>query len=163
MAAPNRQVLLVALLFAASFTVATTVVVSASLAGAALSGDDRLATLPISLGLVGAVSVTWPISKLMGRWGRRPGFQVAALAGLAGALICASAIQRGSFPLFCGGSMLIGAMGGAGQYYRFTAGEVADASAREKAFGIVLGGGVLGGLVGPPSAVWAADAFGSRF
>lgn len=163
MAAPNRQVLLVALLFAVSFTIATTVVVSASLAGAALSSDNRLDTLPISLGLVGGVVASWPVSKAMGRWGRRRGFQGAAAVGLGGALLCAWALSSSSFGLFCAGSFLVGVTAGAGQYYRFTAGEVADPSGRERAFGVVLGGGVLGGLVGPPSAVWAADAFAARF
>jgi predicted MFS family arabinose efflux permease len=162
-AAPNRQVVLVSLLFAASFTIATTVVVSGSLVGAALSDDERLATLPISLGVVGGVGATWPASKAMARWGRRRGFQAATVVGLLGALLCAWAIQRGSFVQFCVGSLLIGTMAGVGQYYRFTAGEVADPADRERAFGVVLGGGVLGGVIGPPSAIWAADAFGARF
>lgn len=162
MALPNRQVLLVAGLFAVSFTVATCVVVSGSLVGDLLA-SDRLATLPISLGVVGLVGASFPASKAMARWGRRPVFQAAATVGLAGGLLGAWAVHAGSFPLFCLASLLIGSLGGAGSYYRFTAGEVAAPADRERAFGVVLGGGVVGGLVGPPSAVWAADLVAERF
>jgi predicted MFS family arabinose efflux permease len=54
-------------------------------------------------------------------------------------------------------------MGGASQYYRFTAGEVADPAARDKALGFVLAGGVVGGLLGPQSAAWASDAFATQY
>ena len=159
MAAPNRQVLLVAGLFAVAGTMATVVVASSASVGAALSGGDRLATLPIALGLTGGVLATFPASKAMARWGRRRGFQLFTAIGLAGGLLAAAAVQRGSFVGFCAASMLVGAMGGAAQYYRFTAGEVADAGERERALGFVLAGGVVGGLAGPQAATWAADAF----
>jgi MFS family permease len=161
--AANRQVVLVATLFAVAGTAATVVVASSASVGAALSGGDRLATLPIALSLVGGVLATVPASRIMGRWGRRRGFQAFTSLGLAGALVCCWAIARSDFATFCGGSMLIGAMGGASQYYRFTAGEVADPDARDKALGFVLAGGVVGGLLGPQSAAWASDAFSVQY
>lgn len=163
MAKPNRQVLLVVLLFAVAGTMATVIVASSASVGEELYGSDRLATLPIALGLTGGVLGTFPASKAMARWGRRRGFQVYTAIGLLGALVAAAAIRAGSFWGFCAGSMLIGAMGGAAQYYRFTAGEVAEPGGRERAFGFVLAGGVVGGLVGPQSATWAADAFATKF
>jgi MFS family permease len=162
-AAPNRQVLLVALLFAVAGTMATVVVASSATVGEALYGSDRLATLPIALGLTGGVLGTFPASKAMARWGRRRGFHIYTGIGLVGALVAAGAIRAGSFWGFCAGSMLMGAMAGAGQYYRFAAGEVAEPSERERAFGFVLAGGVVGGLLGPQSATWAADAFPTKF
>ncbi|MHB1262196.1 MAG: MFS transporter [Thermoplasmatota archaeon] len=163
MARPNRQVLLVAGLFAVAGTMATVVVASSASIGAALSGGDRLATLPIAIGLTGGMLGTFPASKSMARWGRRRGFQIFTSIGLAGGLLCALAVQRGSFLLFCGGSMLVGAMGGAAQYYRFTAGEVADPAGRERALGFVLAGGVVGGIAGPQAATWAADFLATQY
>jgi MFS family permease len=162
-AAPNRQVLLVAGLFAVAGTMATVVVASSATVGEALSGGDRLATLPIALGLTGGVLGTFPASKAMARWGRRRGFELFTAIGLAGGVLAAVAIQLGSFVGFCAASMLIGAMGGAAQYYRFTAGEVADPGGRERALGFVLAGGVVGGLAGPQAATWAADAFAQPY
>jgi MFS family permease len=162
-ARPNRQVLLVAALFAVAGTMATVVVASSASVGKELSGGDRLATVPIALGLTGGVLGTFPASKAMARWGRRAGFQAFTAIGLAGALVQVAALQRHDFWLFCGGSVLVGAMGGSAQYYRFAAGEVADEGAREKALGYVLAAGVVGGLLGPQSAAWAADAFATPY
>lgn len=163
MARPNRQVLLVAGLFAVAGTMATVVVASSASVGEALSGGDRLATVPIALGLTGGVLGTFPASKAMARWGRRAGFQLFTAIGLAGACVQVLALLRHDFWLFCGGSMLVGAMGGSAQYYRFAAGEVADPGAREKALGYVLAAGVVGGLLGPQSATWAADTFATPY
>src|SRR5688572_5764709 len=160
---PNRQVLLVATLFAVAGTMATVVVASSATVGEHLYGSDKLATLPIALSLTGGVLGTFPASKSMARWGRRRGFHLFTLIGLAGALVAAWAIQSGSFATFCAGSMLIGAMAGSSQYYRFTAGEVADAGQQEKALGYVLAAGVVGGIAGPQAATWAADAFDVRY
>jgi MFS family permease len=162
-ARPNGQVLLVAGLFAVAGTMATVVVASSASVGAELSGGDRLATLPIALGLTGGVLGTFPASKAMARWGRRAGFQLFTAIGLAGGLVDVLALLRHDFRLFCAGSVLVGAMGGSAQYYRFTAGEVADAGQREKALGYVLAAGVVGGLLGPQSATWAADAFATPY
>lgn len=163
MAAPNRQVLLVAALFAIQGTGAVIMVASGSLVGADLAGSDRLATVPVAFGVVGLVAATVPASKAMARWGRRAGFQLFAALGLAGALVCMLGVQRGSFALFCLGSFLVGLMGGAGQFYRFTAGEVAAPDAREKALGFVLAGGVVGGLLGPPAATAARDLWAAEY
>jgi MFS family permease len=162
-ARPNRQVVLVAALFAVAGTMATVIVASSASIGAALYGSDRLATLPIALGLTGGVVGTFPASKAMARWGRRAGFQLFTLIGLAGAALAAWAVAQGSFALFCAGSMLVGAMVGSGQYYRFAAGEVAAPGGQERAFGVVLAAGVVGGLLGPQSATWAADALPTKY
>jgi MFS family permease len=156
-------VLLVAGLFAVAGTMATVVVASSASVGQALSGGDRLATLPIALGLTGGVLGTFPASKAMARWGRRAGFHLFTAIGLAGGLLDVAALLRGDFVLFCAGSVLVGAMVGSSQYYRFVAGEVADPGGREKALGYVLAAGVVGGLLGPQSATWAADAFATPY
>lgn len=163
MARPNRQVVLVAALFAVAGSMATVIVASSASIGESLYGSDRLATLPIALGLTGGVLGTFPASKSMARWGRRTGFQIFTTIGLAGAALGAWAVAQGSFVLFCAGSMLVGAMVGSGQYYRFAAGEVAEPGGQERAFGFVLAAGVVGGLLGPQSATWAADALPTKY
>lgn len=163
MALPNRQVLLVATLFAVAGTMATVVVASSATVGQLLSGSERLATVPIALTLTGGVLGSFPASKAMATWGRRRGFLLFTLLGLGGALVAMWGLQSASFVAFCAGSMLIGAMVGSGQYFRFTAGEVAGPGQQEQALGYVLAAGVVGGILGPQSATWAADAFDVRY
>ena len=70
-------------------------IIVAGLAGALLADDPSLATLPISIVVVGSLLTAPAMSLFMGRYGRRAGFWVAALAGAAavGAL-CARAVHR---------------------------------------------------------------------
>ena len=59
-------------------------IIVAGLAGAALADDPSLATLPISIVVVGSLLTTPAMSLFMGRYGRRAGFWVAAFAGRSG-------------------------------------------------------------------------------
>lgn len=156
--AARRQVALLAVLFAVAGTGATIVVTVSALVGLELAGRPGLATLPIALGLLGGMVATLPASHLMARWGRRVGFQLFVAIGLAGALLAVAGILRGSFALFCAGSIGIGAMTGASQFFRFAAAEVAGPERRERAISYVLVGGVVAGLAGPPLAKAAAGS-----
>ena len=83
-------------------------IIVAGLAGAVLADDPSLATLPISIVVVGSLLTAPAMSLFMGRYGRRAGFFVAALAGAAAAALCARALFVGSFALFMAGSVLLG-------------------------------------------------------
>ena len=68
------------------------------LAGHALLGVDKtLATLPLFLVHGGVMLTTIPASLLMARIGRRGGFSVGALCGVASGLISVFAIYQQSF------------------------------------------------------------------
>ncbi|MEM9735661.1 MAG: MFS transporter, partial [Pseudomonadota bacterium] len=54
------------------------------LAGAYLADNAALATLPISMTVMGSMLSAPIVSALMGRFGRRPGFMLGATAGAAG-------------------------------------------------------------------------------
>ena len=70
-------------------------IIVAGLAGALLADDPSLATLPISIVVVGSLLSAPAMSLFMGRYGRRAGFWVAALAGaVASALVRAGAVRR---------------------------------------------------------------------
>lgn len=55
------------------------------LAGLMLSPNPCFATLPVSMIVLGSALSARPLSGFMQRHGRRAGFQIAALAGMAGA------------------------------------------------------------------------------
>lgn len=156
----NRQVPLLALLFAISGTGSVVVVTVAAVTAFDLSGSTRLATLPVGLSMLGAMLATLPFAHLMARRGRRLGFTLSTSFGLAGALLAAYAIHVRSFWLFCAGSLLIGVITGVGQLYRFAAVDVSPPQRHAKAIGTVLAGGVVAGVAGPLIAAQAKDLWG---
>lgn len=130
------------------------VLASSGLVGQTLSGRQSLATLPFAMMILSQVCATIPASMLMSKVGRRYGFIWGALIGLVGGLLATGAVLRGSFTLFCLGTMLIGVYAGCGQFYRFAAAEVASERYRSRAIAYVLAGGVLAALAGPNLANW---------
>ena len=138
-----------ALFLIASITVMTL----SGVVGRALSPAPALATLPISLMMVGTVLSTLPASLLMKRLGRRPGFIIGAvLGGAAGGAISVLGIAHGQFWLFCCGNLLLGVHQGFAMYYRFAAADVASESFRSRAISLVMAGGVAAAFLGPWNA-----------
>ena len=124
----------------------------AAIVGAQIAPDKGLATLPIALTVVGTALATVPASLYMQRFGRRAGFLLGALAGVAGGLFSAWAIVNGSFVLFCTGHFLVGVFQGFENYCRFAAAEAASEDWRGRAISWVLLGGVVAAIVGPEMA-----------
>lgn len=147
---------------ALSVTSIALTVAASPLVGYALAPRPGLATLPLSLQILGTMAASVPASLLMGRIGRRPGFVIGTLIGMLGAGLATWAILHASFPLFVVGSLGIGILNGFAQFYRFTAAEVAGAEQRARAISLVLAGGVVAGVLGPGLASsasgWIASA-----
>jgi MFS family permease len=120
-----------------------------ALAGYALAPDKRLATLPVTAGVLGGALTTFSASLLMQRVGRRAGFTIGALFGVAGAAVCSLSLALASFTGFCLGALLFGVYSAFGGYYRFAAAEAAQKGGEARAISLVLVGGLFGGLLGP--------------
>jgi MFS family permease len=133
-------------------------IIVAGLAGALLAADPALATLPISIVVVGSLVTTPAISLFMGRYGRRAGFLVGAAAGGAAGALCARALITGSFELFLAGSVLLGVYQAAQGFFRFAAADAAPEAFKPNAISWVLAGGLLSALLAP-EIVRAAAAF----
>ena len=129
-----------------------TLIALAGLAGLALASNKALATLPATAYVCGAAMSSLPMSLLMKHYGRRLGFSLGAIAGIAGAAICAAAMQSHSFWLLCLGTLVVGIYNASGQLYRFAAADVASERFRSRAISLVLAGGIAGGIVGPELA-----------
>ncbi|MBZ5488507.1 MFS transporter [Halomonas aquamarina] len=119
------------------------------LVGAALAPGPTLATAPVASQWLGLMCATIPASLIMGRLGRKRGFVLGNLIGLSGAGVAMAALTLGRFPLFLLATFLIGVGIGFGQLYRFAALEAAAERYRERALGLVMGGGLLAAFVGP--------------
>ncbi|WP_447555164.1 MFS transporter [Vreelandella sp. EE22] len=119
------------------------------LIGASLSPSAAWATAPVASQWLGLMCATIPASLLMGRLGRKSGFVLGNLIGLAGVVVATQALIHQRFTLFLLATWLIGIGIGFGQLYRFAAIEAAPAHRRDRAIGLVMGGGVLAAFFGP--------------
>ncbi|MCP1312836.1 MFS transporter, partial [Halomonas sp. 707D7] len=119
------------------------------LVGAALAPGPAFATLPVAVQWLGLMGATIPASLIMGRLGRKRGFVLGNLVGLVGTFVAMLALSLGHFGLFLLATFLIGVGIGFGQLYRFAALEAAKARHRERALGLVMGGGLLAAFAGP--------------
>ncbi len=136
-------------------------IIVAGLAGAALADDPSLATLPISVVVLGSLLTAPLMSLFMGRWGRRAGFLLAALAAAIASALCATALFVGSFGLFLAGSALLGVYQGTQGFFRFAATDTASDSFKPKAISWVLVGGLLSAFLGPSIARATTDVLGA--
>ena len=118
----------------------------------AMAEDKALATVPTSLIVIGTALATIPAAMLMRRIGRRWGFVVGALVGVAGGVTCAMGTAREDLWLFALGAFLFGAFSAFAQLFRFAATDVAESDYRSRAISLVLAGGVIAAFVGPEMA-----------
>jgi predicted MFS family arabinose efflux permease len=137
----------------------TTVILfaTAGLVGVMLAPSKGWATLPITAFVIGMMIATFPASFLMHRIGRRAGFLVGALSGLAGALLALYAIYAGSFTLFCIAAALQGAFQAASGFMRFAAADISSPRFRPKAISWVLTGGVVAAVFGTLIVIRTTD------
>ena len=117
--------------------------------GSELAPTAALSTLPVSLTILGTALGTVPATLLMQRIGRRRGFVIAALMGIAASLVARAGVTSNSFVLFCSGTALTGVCLAFGQQFRFAAAESVALAKAGKAISLVLLGSIGGAIVGP--------------
>ncbi|MEL6372738.1 MAG: MFS transporter [Pseudomonadota bacterium] len=149
----RRTVLLLAIAQASFMSVQSAGIATTPLAGhMLLTLDKQWATLPVFLTHLGIMATTVPASFLMKRIGRRGGFSIGAMIGIASGLVSTLAIYQQSFSLLCVGAFAQGMAAAFAWYFRFAAAEVADEAFKPKAISLVMAGGLVAGLLGPQVA-----------
>jgi MFS family permease len=128
-----------------------------SIVGAALAPDISLATVPLSVYVVGLATGTLPTGAISRAYGRRVAFMIGTGCGVLTGVLAAFAILHGSFALFCCATFLGGLYGAVSQSYRFAAADGASAAYRPKAVSWVMAGGVFAGVLGPQLVQWTMD------
>jgi MFS family permease len=153
----RRNALVLALAQALAGGNSTVLVATGGIVGAMLAPDKGLATVPISVYVLGLWLGTLPMGALARRFGRRNAFQVGTLFGILTGLICYFAVVQGSFLLFNLGALASGLYGSAHVAYRFAAADTASEVFKPKAISWVLVGGVFSGVIGSQVVIATKD------
>jgi MFS family permease len=135
------------------------IVATGGIAGAMLAPDPILATLPISVMVVGMWAGTLPVGMLAKAFGRRFALQTGSVVGVVSGLISCLAMLHGSFVLLLLGALCGGLYAAAHQSYRFAATDTASAHFRAKAVSWVLAGGVFAAVIGPQLVIFTKDVW----
>ncbi len=125
--------------------------------GNTLAPSKALATLPISVFVVGMAVSTLPVGAIARRYGRRIAFLVGTGFGVLAGLLATWAIVTGSFWLFAVATALGGAYAAVVLSFRFAAADCVPPERRARALSAVMAGGVFAGVVGPQLVNYTMD------
>jgi len=155
LAARNALVLAVAQALAGGNN--TVITATGSIAGSMLAPDPGLATLPISVMVVGMWMGTLPVGMLAKAYGRRFALQAGSVFGVLSGFISCAAMLRGSFWLLLLGTLCAGLYAAAHQSYRFAAADTASNHFKPRAVAWVFVGGVFAAVIGPQLVILTKD------
>ena len=130
-----------------------------TIVGATMAPSMSLATVPLSMYVLGLAAGTLPTGAISRRYGRRIAFMIGTGCGALTGLVGALAILHAQFWLFCCATFLGGLYGAVAQSYRFAAADGASVRFRPKAVSLVMAGGVFAGLLGPQLVQWTMDVW----
>ena len=128
------------------------------LAGQSLAPNPCLATLPLSMIILGSAVTARPLARFMQMHGRRIGFQISVAAGAAGAAISALGLWIGSFWLLMFGGLMTGIYMSAQGFLRFAATDTAPPEFEARAISWVMAGGLAAAIIGPAIVRMTTDA-----
>lgn len=148
---PNARSNLTRLTLAQAFAGANSVVVYTigAIVGNLLAPSKWLATLPVSVFVVGMALCALPAGWLTRHRGRRTTFLVGTGCGVLAGLLSALAVVKGAFWLYCCATFLGGAYAAVVLSFRFAAADCVAPAKRSHALSIVMAGGILAGVIGP--------------
>ena len=126
----------------------TVIFATGSIVGNALAPDKSLATLPITIFVIGMASGILPTGAIARRYGRRTSFLVGTSCGVITGLLATLAVLMSSFWLYCLATFFGGAYTAVVLSFRFAAADGVEAAKKARALSFVMGGGVVAGIVG---------------
>src|SRR3546814_10313 len=125
-----------------------------AIVGDMLAPTPILATLPISIFVVGMAACIFPIGAIARRHGRRAAFLVGTGAGVLTGLLAMLALIMGWFWLFCLATFFGGGYAAVVLSFRFAAADGVEPKRRARALSLVMAGGVAAGVGGWPRPLW---------
>ena len=120
---------------------------------------DSLATLPMTLMIIG-IALSAPIaSKLMSIWGRKKGFIFSSFLSTFALLLCSLSIYNQDFIIFALGNFLIGSSQAFSNQYRFAASESVSKEYIPRSISIILLLGIISALLSTNFSEYFKDYF----
>ena len=128
---------------------ASVIFATGAITGVQLAPSPGLATLPVSMFVVGMAAGTLPAGWIARTHGRRAAFIAGTIFGCLCGVLGAIAIWQAAFALFCLATFCGGIYAAVAQSYRFAATDGASPAFRPRAISWVMAGGVFAGFLGP--------------
>ncbi len=120
---------------------------------------NSLATLPMTLMIIG-IALSAPIaSKLMSIWGRKKGFIFSSFLSTFALLLCSLSIYNQDFIIFAVGNFLIGSSQAFSNQYRFAASESVSKENIPRSISIILLLGIISALLSTNFSEYFKDYF----
>jgi len=116
---------------------------------AAITGTNTWAGLPVAVGSLGTALAAWPLSRLMVRFGRRPGLTLGYVLAVAGAALGIAGVMAPSFAIFLAGMVLFGTAQTSNLLARYAAADISSGAQRGRAMGLIVWGSAAGSILGP--------------
>ena len=155
----NKNLLILTLSQIFSFTAAPVTVFLSGIIGSQISPVKSLATLPMSISVVGIAIGAIIATKVMSVIGRKYGFIIASIGNMLTSILAAYSIMTQNFILFCFANFFLGIGMAFTHQYRFAAAESVEKNKAPKAISIILFGGIISAFLGPSLANYAKDIF----
>ena len=153
----NKNLFVLTLSQIFSFTAAPVTVFLSGIIGSQISPIKSLATLPMSISVVGIAIGAIIATKAMSLVGRKYGFILASIGNSLVSILAAYSIMEQNFILFCFANFFIGVGMAFTHQYRFAAAESVEKNMAPKAISIILFGGIISAFLGPSFANYAKD------
>lgn len=135
----------------------TVIYATGAVIGDMLAPSKALATLPISIFVVGMAACTLPAGAVAQRYGRRSTFMIGTGCGVLAGLVGFLALLQASFWLFCAATFFGGVYAAVVLSFRFAAADCARPQQRPRALSAVMAGGVFAGVIGPQLVTYTMD------
>ncbi|MGU3663389.1 MFS transporter [Methylobacterium sp. A49B] len=120
-----------------------------AIVGNMLAPSKVLATLPISIFVVGMAACSLPAGSIARRYGRGAAFMCGTSCGVLVGLLSTLAILTADFWLFSAAMFFGGAYAAVVFSFRFAAAECVPPERRPRALSTVMAGGIFAGVIGP--------------
>jgi MFS family permease len=153
----NKNLFILTLSQIFSFTAAPVTVFLSGIIGSLISPVKSLATLPMSISVVGIAIGAIIATKVMSIIGRKYGFILASIGNSLVSILAAYSIINQNFILFIFANFFLGIGMAFTHQYRFAAAESVEKSVAPKAISILLFGGIISAFLGPGLANYAKD------
>lgn len=146
----------------------TVVYATGAVVGDMLAPSKALATMPISIFVVGMALCTLPAGAVAQRHGRRAAFMLGTGCGVLAGLLGALAVYYAAFWVFCAATFFGGVYAAVVLSFRFAAADCAAPARRPRALSAVMAGGVFAGVIGPQLVthtmyLWAPHLFAATY